>query len=49
MVARLPTPTFDPARKLFFVTAHETCADLGTEETAERIELGVRVPAAAGS
>src|SRR5207245_9509416 len=37
-------PTFDPDRKLFFVTAHETCAVWEPKKPPERIELGVRVP-----
>ena len=37
-------PTFDPDRKLFFVTAHETCAVWEPIKPAEPIELGVRVP-----
>ncbi len=37
-------PTFDPARKLFFVTAHETCAVWEGRKPAEPIGLGVRVP-----
>jgi alcohol dehydrogenase (cytochrome c) len=37
-------PTFDPDRKLFFVTAHETCAIWEPKKPPDRIELGVRVP-----
>ena len=37
-------PTFDPVRKLFFVTAHETCAVWEGRKPAEPINLGVRVP-----
>src|SRR5499433_3853140 len=37
-------PTFDPDRKLFFVTAHETCAVWEPRKPPEPIELGVRVP-----
>jgi alcohol dehydrogenase (cytochrome c) len=37
-------PTFDPDRKLFFVTAHETCAVWESRKPAEPIGLGVRVP-----
>ena len=37
-------PTFDPIRKLFFVTAHETCAIWEGRKPAPPINLGVRVP-----
>ena len=37
-------PTFDPIRKLFFVTAHETCAIWTARKPTPPIELGVRVP-----
>jgi alcohol dehydrogenase (cytochrome c) len=37
-------PTFDPVRKLFFVTAHETCAVWQGRKPAEPINIGVRVP-----
>jgi alcohol dehydrogenase (cytochrome c) len=37
-------PTFDPVRKVFFVTAHETCAIWEPREPARPINLGVRVP-----
>jgi alcohol dehydrogenase (cytochrome c) len=37
-------PTFDPERKLFFVTAHETCATWEPKKPPEPIGLGVRVP-----
>jgi len=37
-------PTFDPDRRLFFVTAHETCAIWEPKKPPEHVELGVRVP-----
>src|SRR5213078_2474527 len=37
-------PTFDPARRLFFVTAHETCAIWEGRKPTPPINLGVRVP-----
>jgi alcohol dehydrogenase (cytochrome c) len=37
-------PTFDPNLKLFFVTAHETCAVWEPKKPEEPIALGVRVP-----
>jgi alcohol dehydrogenase (cytochrome c) len=37
-------PTFDPERRLFFVTAHETCAVWEGKKPTEPIGLGVRVP-----
>ena len=37
-------PTFDPDLRLFFVTAHETCAVWEAKKPAEPIGLGVRVP-----
>jgi alcohol dehydrogenase (cytochrome c) len=37
-------PTFDPDLKLFFVTAHETCAVWEPKKPPEPIGLGVRVP-----
>ena len=35
---------FDPARRLFFVTAHETCAIWTPRKPTPPINLGVRVP-----
>jgi len=37
-------PTFDPDRRLFFVTAHETCATWEAIKPTPPIGLGVRVP-----
>jgi len=37
-------PTFDPDRRLFFVTAHETCATWEAIKPTTPIGLGVRVP-----
>jgi len=37
-------PSFDPARGLFFVTAHETCAIWTPIKPTPPIALGVRVP-----
>jgi alcohol dehydrogenase (cytochrome c) len=37
-------PTFDPVRKLFFVTAHETCAIWEARKPTPPINVGVRVP-----
>jgi alcohol dehydrogenase (cytochrome c) len=37
-------PTFDPVRRLFFVTAHETCAIWEGRKPTPPINLGVRVP-----
>jgi alcohol dehydrogenase (cytochrome c) len=37
-------PTFDPDRRLFFVTAHETCAIWEARKPTPPIALGVRVP-----
>jgi alcohol dehydrogenase (cytochrome c) len=37
-------PSFDPDRRLFFVTAHETCATWRSMKPAEPIRMGVRVP-----
>jgi len=37
-------PTFDPDRRLFFVTAHETCAIWESRKPTPPIALGVRVP-----
>ena len=37
-------PAFDPDLKLFFVTAHETCAVWEPKKPPEPIGLGVRVP-----
>ena len=37
-------PTFDPDRRLFFVTAHETCAIWEGRKPTPPIALGVRVP-----
>jgi alcohol dehydrogenase (cytochrome c) len=37
-------PTFDPERRLFFVTAHETCAIWEGRKPTPPINLGVRVP-----
>jgi alcohol dehydrogenase (cytochrome c) len=37
-------PTFDPGRRLFFVTAHETCAIWEGRKPTPPINLGVRVP-----
>ncbi len=37
-------PAFDPERKLFFVTAHETCAVWEPKKPPEPIALGARVP-----
>jgi len=37
-------PTFDPARRLFFVTAHETCAIWEARKPTPPINIGVRVP-----
>jgi alcohol dehydrogenase (cytochrome c) len=37
-------PTFDPDRRLFFVTAHETCAVWEGRKPTPPIALGVRVP-----
>jgi alcohol dehydrogenase (cytochrome c) len=37
-------PSFDPGRRLFFVTAHETCAVWEPKQPTPPIKLGVRVP-----
>jgi alcohol dehydrogenase (cytochrome c) len=37
-------PSFDPARRLFFVTAHETCATWESRKPTPPIRMGVRVP-----
>ena len=37
-------PSFDPERRLFFVTAHETCATWEPRKPTPPIRLGVRVP-----
>ena len=37
-------PSFDPDRRLFFVTAHETCATWEPRKPEPPIRLGVRVP-----
>jgi alcohol dehydrogenase (cytochrome c) len=37
-------PTFDPDRRLFFVTAHETCAVWEARKPTAPIAMGVRVP-----
>ncbi len=37
-------PSFDPERRLFFVTAHETCATWTAVKPTPPIGLGVRVP-----
>src|SRR5205814_10548218 len=37
-------PTFEPERRLFFVTAHETCAVWEPKKPVPPIGLGVRVP-----
>jgi alcohol dehydrogenase (cytochrome c) len=37
-------PSFDPDRRLFFVTAHETCAIWHSMKPTLPIQLGVRVP-----
>jgi alcohol dehydrogenase (cytochrome c) len=37
-------PTFDPDRRLFFVTAHETCAVWEGRKPTPPIALGARVP-----
>jgi alcohol dehydrogenase (cytochrome c) len=37
-------PTFDPERRLFFVTAHETCAIWEGRKPTPPINIGVRVP-----
>jgi alcohol dehydrogenase (cytochrome c) len=37
-------PSFDPDRRLFFVTAHETCATWEPRKPVPPIGLGVRVP-----
>jgi len=37
-------PTFDPSRRLFFVTAHETCAIWEGRKPTAPINIGVRVP-----
>src|SRR5205085_7423072 len=37
-------PSFDPARRLFFVTARETCAAWTYTKPEEPIALGERVP-----
>jgi alcohol dehydrogenase (cytochrome c) len=37
-------PTFDPERRLFFVTAHETCAIWEGRKPTPPINVGVRVP-----
>ncbi len=37
-------PSFDPDRRLFFVTAHETCAVWEARKPTPPIALGVRVP-----
>jgi alcohol dehydrogenase (cytochrome c) len=37
-------PSFDPDRRLFFVTAHETCATWRSTKPTPPIKMGVRVP-----
>jgi alcohol dehydrogenase (cytochrome c) len=37
-------PSFDPSRRLFFVTAHETCAVWEPKQPTSPIKMGVRVP-----
>ena len=37
-------PSFDPARGLFFVTAHETCVDWTYSKPVEPIQMGERLP-----
>ena len=37
-------PSFDPARRLFFVTARETCVTWASTKPVEPIALGERVP-----
>src|SRR5438552_4167234 len=37
-------PSFDPSRRLFFVTAHETCAIWEPKQPTPPIKMGVRVP-----
>src|SRR6266704_2416763 len=37
-------PSFDPSQRLFFVTAHETCAVWEPKQPTPPIKMGVRVP-----